>query len=225
MFDQGLAKEITDMKEFFNQMKTNVAKCFVERKCFEIEKKELFTGTDHLLEHIMCQDVMCIAMHANFENKCVVPANDDNLAYAEIEQSFIDEYSRCVKLEAELSKKNDMDAPEFLDFFEINELKAQLQKKNTTTSNLKDHIASLKGNSVSDCTIFVNNFCVIAPRMYKLDLEPLSPLLRKNRDAHLDYLKETRKNTNILHDIVEEARDLIPSENNLGPACNYVQRI
>ncbi|GJS32591.1 retrovirus-related pol polyprotein from transposon TNT 1-94 [Tanacetum coccineum] len=112
----------------------------------------------------------------------------DKLAYAEMEQSFIDEYSRGVQLEAELCKKNDMvekdvynelskrslrlvqhcinleitvqqmkeslrnkkpcnnqDAHEFPELFEINELKAQLQKKNTSISNLKEHIATLKG--------------------------------------------------------------------------------
>nr|GEX56928.1 hypothetical protein [Tanacetum cinerariifolium] len=130
-----LAKEITDTKEVFNQMETKVVKCFVERKCFDIEKKELFIENNSLLEQIICQDVMCIAMHANLDNKCVLPTNDDNIAYAEMEQSFIDEYSR------------------------------------------------------------------------------------KNRDVHLNYLKETRKNVDILHDIVEEARDLSPSNNNLGYAC------
>ncbi|GJV35544.1 hypothetical protein Tco_1408021 [Tanacetum coccineum] len=93
MFDQGLAKEITDMKEIFNQIETEVDKCYIERKYFEIEKKELFIENDRLLEHIICQDVMCIARHAVLDNKCVVFANDDNLAYAQMEQSFIDEYS------------------------------------------------------------------------------------------------------------------------------------
>ncbi|GJS06079.1 retrovirus-related pol polyprotein from transposon TNT 1-94 [Tanacetum coccineum] len=40
-----------------------------ERKYFEIEKKELFIENDRLLEHIICQDVMCIAMHAVLDNK------------------------------------------------------------------------------------------------------------------------------------------------------------
>ncbi|GJW91255.1 retrovirus-related pol polyprotein from transposon TNT 1-94 [Tanacetum coccineum] len=81
----SLAKEITDMKEVFNQMKTEVAKCSVKRKYFEIEKKELFIENDRLLEYIICQDVVCIAMHADLDTKCVMPANDDNLAYAEME--------------------------------------------------------------------------------------------------------------------------------------------
>ncbi|GJR05072.1 hypothetical protein Tco_0528056 [Tanacetum coccineum] len=60
MFDQGLAKEIIDMKEVFNQMET---------------------------EQIIFQDVMCTAMDAEFEYNCVLPANDNNLAYAELEKS------------------------------------------------------------------------------------------------------------------------------------------
>ncbi|GJS16408.1 hypothetical protein Tco_0410880 [Tanacetum coccineum] len=53
-------------------------------------------------------NILCIAMHADLDNKYVMPANDDNLAYAKMEQSSIDEYNRCLKLKAELSKKNDM---------------------------------------------------------------------------------------------------------------------
>ncbi|GKB90823.1 retrovirus-related pol polyprotein from transposon TNT 1-94 [Tanacetum coccineum] len=107
-FKQGLAKEITDMREVFNQMETKVAKCSVDKKYFEIENKESFIENDHLLEHIICQDVMCIAMYADLDNKCVVPANDNHLEYAEMEQSYINEYSKVSELEVELSKKKDM---------------------------------------------------------------------------------------------------------------------
>ncbi|GKD61606.1 hypothetical protein Tco_1299115 [Tanacetum coccineum] len=70
--------------------------------------KELFIENDLLLEHINCQDVMCIVMHADFENNRVLHANEDNLEYAQMEQSYIDEYSRCVELEVELSKMKDI---------------------------------------------------------------------------------------------------------------------
>nr|GFC00365.1 hypothetical protein [Tanacetum cinerariifolium] len=85
-------------------METKVENYSVERKYFETEQKEL----SRLLEHIICQDVMCIAMHADLDNKCVVSVNDDNLAYAKMEQSITDEYSRCLKLEDELIKKKEM---------------------------------------------------------------------------------------------------------------------
>ncbi|GJV87972.1 hypothetical protein Tco_1531910 [Tanacetum coccineum] len=147
--NKGLAKEITDMKEVFNQMDTEV--------------KEY---------------VMCTTMHADIKHNYVLPANDNNLAYAKLEKSYIAKYSKVLELEAELIEKKDMieqdvfielsksysklekqcisleialqqskdkfqndkpcenhDAPEFCEFFEINELKAQLQAKNTKSAS------------------------------------------------------------------------------------------
>ncbi|GKB94591.1 retrovirus-related pol polyprotein from transposon TNT 1-94 [Tanacetum coccineum] len=193
-----------------------VQKDIPQRKYFEIEKKELFIENDRHLEHIICQDVMCIAMHADFENNCVLLANDNNLAYAEMEQSYIYEYSRCLELE---------DAREFRKFFEINELKAQLQAKNTRISNLKNHIKELKEKSVADCIESVTKSKVIALGMFKLDLEPLSPKLKKNREAHVNYLKTTKDNADILRDIVEQARTSNPSNDAVEYACMYAKQI
>ncbi|GJV38655.1 retrovirus-related pol polyprotein from transposon TNT 1-94 [Tanacetum coccineum] len=196
-FDQVLFKEINKMKEVFNQMET---------------------------EHIIYQDVMCIAMHDDLDNKCVVPTNDDNLTYAQMEQSFLDEYSRLQLMKESLRNQKsckNQDAPEFPEFFEINELKAQLKRKNKTINNLKDHIASLKGKSVYDCTVSINNSCVIAPEMYKLDLEPLSPKLRKNWEAHVDYLQKAKEHADTLRDIVEQARAQQPLDNALANACKF----
>ncbi|GJX94069.1 hypothetical protein Tco_0348655 [Tanacetum coccineum] len=57
-FDKGLHVEINEMKAVFNQMESEVEQCFVERKCFEIQKKELFLKNDQLLELIISQDIM-----------------------------------------------------------------------------------------------------------------------------------------------------------------------
>nr|GFD15512.1 hypothetical protein [Tanacetum cinerariifolium] len=86
-----------------------------------------------------------------------------------IEKSIYNEHSkkcsrleqRCISLKLKLqhnkeSFQNDKscenpNAPEFQEFFKIKELKAQLQAKDTTISNLKKHIQELKGKSVADC--------------------------------------------------------------------------
>ncbi|GJU16648.1 retrovirus-related pol polyprotein from transposon TNT 1-94 [Tanacetum coccineum] len=231
------------MKAVFNQMETEDEQCSVDRNCVEIQKKELLIENDRLLEKIILQDIMYTAMHADVENKCVLP-NDETLKYAEIEQSYIDEYSRCVELEDELSTKKDMvekvvynelsnrfarlenvDAPEFPAFFEINDLKAQLQAKNASINKLKEHIATLKGKSVYDCTVPINNLNVIALEMYKLDWQPLSPKLRKNREARVDYLKKTMEHADTLRDILEQARALKPLDNALDYACKFSTHI
>ncbi|GKD44791.1 hypothetical protein Tco_1269436 [Tanacetum coccineum] len=78
------------------------------KSILRLRRRNFFIENDRLLEHIICQDVMCIAMHADLENKCVVPTNDNHLEYAKMEQSYIDGYSKVLELEAELSKKKDM---------------------------------------------------------------------------------------------------------------------
>ncbi|GKF37158.1 hypothetical protein Tco_0113916, partial [Tanacetum coccineum] len=42
--------------------------------------------------------------------------------------------------------------------------------------------------------------------MFNLDLEPLAPRLLHNRDAHIDYLKYTQEQADILREIVEQAK-------------------
>ncbi|GJZ68528.1 retrovirus-related pol polyprotein from transposon TNT 1-94 [Tanacetum coccineum] len=51
--------------------------------------------------------------------------------------------------------------------------------------------------------------------MFKLDLEPLAPRLLKNREAHIDYLKYTQEQANILQGIVKQAKAKQPLDNAL----------
>ncbi|GKB96392.1 hypothetical protein Tco_0982529 [Tanacetum coccineum] len=91
----------------------------------------------------------CYVMHVDVEFKCVLPANDNRLGYAELEQSYIDEYN----------------------------------------------------------------------------LEPLSPKLRKNRKAHVDYLNKAKEHVDTLRNIVEQARAQKPLDSALEYACKFTTRI
>ncbi|GJZ83479.1 hypothetical protein Tco_0648652 [Tanacetum coccineum] len=72
------------------------------------KSKELSSSLCPYTASIGGRDIMCNAMHADVENKCALPANEETHKYTKMEQSYIDEYSRCLELEADLSKKNDM---------------------------------------------------------------------------------------------------------------------
>ncbi|GJS46735.1 hypothetical protein Tco_0596856 [Tanacetum coccineum] len=142
---------------------------------------------------------------------------------------------RCISLELKLqhnkeSFQNDKscenpNAPKFQEFFEINEPKAQLQAKDTTISNLKKHIQELKGKSVSDCNESMNKLKVVSPTVLKLDLEPLFPKLKNNREAHVDYIRINKENANTLSDIVEQDGISNPLDNALAYACMYTKQI
>nr|GEV60316.1 integrase, catalytic region, zinc finger, CCHC-type, peptidase aspartic, catalytic [Tanacetum cinerariifolium] len=47
---------------------------------------------------------------------------------------------------------------------------------------------------------------VPAPGKYAIDVEPIVPRLRNNREAHLDYLKHLKESVETIRDIVEEAK-------------------
>ncbi|GJT30805.1 hypothetical protein Tco_0911080 [Tanacetum coccineum] len=65
---------------------------------------------------------------------------------------------------------------------------------------------------------------VLAPGKYAIDVEPIPPRNRNNREVHLDYLKHLKENVEILCEIVEEARIEKPLDNALGNACFYTKR-
>ncbi|GJU68653.1 hypothetical protein Tco_1254912 [Tanacetum coccineum] len=91
--------------------------------------------------------------------------------------------------------------------------------------SLKNKLRKLKGKSVIACRKSVNKPKVIAPVVHKEDLEPLSPKLKNNREAHVDYIRVTKKNADTLRDIVEQARTLNPLDNTLAYACMYTKQI
>ncbi|GKC66733.1 hypothetical protein Tco_1099331, partial [Tanacetum coccineum] len=53
----------------------------INKKYFEIEKKELSLDNDHLLEHIICQDIMNIVMHAHDQYDNLIPVNNSSLVH------------------------------------------------------------------------------------------------------------------------------------------------
>ncbi|GJS50552.1 retrovirus-related pol polyprotein from transposon TNT 1-94 [Tanacetum coccineum] len=66
-------------------------KCSVDKKYFDIQKKELSLDNDRLLDHIICQDVTNIVMHDNFVLVNVLSANhiclvDGNLKSERLKQ-------------------------------------------------------------------------------------------------------------------------------------------
>ncbi|GKE66821.1 hypothetical protein Tco_1520982 [Tanacetum coccineum] len=204
---------------------------------------------DHLMELLVSQDLVHTAVNSlaiindylsmkrsyieEYERNLkltvgLLQMNEHSKTCSRLEQ-------QCISLELKLqhikeSFQNDkpcknQDAPEFQEFFIINELKAQLQVKDTIISNLKKYIQELKGKSVADCRESVNKPKVIAPTVLKLDLEPLSLKLKNNRETHVDYIRITKENFDTLRDIVEQARTSNPLDNALAYAYMYTKQI
>ncbi|GJR85817.1 hypothetical protein Tco_0209828 [Tanacetum coccineum] len=167
-------------------------------------------------------------------------------------------------------KNDNQNALEMPEDFENNDLKAQLQAKDTTICKLKEHIKSIRENDKEekvkhdmdeietinielehsvDKLLFENErlhkeikhlkkfykdqFDSIKKTralskehwMFNLYLDPLAPRLLKNRDVHIDYLKYTQDQANILWGIVKQAKAKQPLDNALDFACKHAKRI
>nr|GEZ15113.1 hypothetical protein [Tanacetum cinerariifolium] len=112
-------------------------------------------------------------------------------------------------------------------FFEINELKAQAQAKDTVILQLKEKLHSLKGD-VTERNVKreVAKIETLNIKLdHKVDVAPLVPKLRKNRTAHTDYIRHTQDEAATLREIVESERLLSPLNTSLNYACKFTRRI
>ncbi|GJV00407.1 hypothetical protein Tco_1329677 [Tanacetum coccineum] len=64
---------------------------------------------------------------------------------------------------------------------------------------------------------------VLAPGRYAIDVEPIPPHNRNNREVHLHYLKHLKESVETLREIVEEAKVERPLDRSLASACLYTK--
>nr|GEW20715.1 hypothetical protein [Tanacetum cinerariifolium] len=88
----------------------------------------------------------------------------------------------------------------------------QVTKLTTENVNLKTY--------VSKATV---NPQVSARDKHAIDVKPIAPRLRNNRDAHLDYLRHLKESVKTIRDIVEEAKVVRPRDRSIVSACCYTK--
>nr|GEW28487.1 retrovirus-related Pol polyprotein from transposon TNT 1-94 [Tanacetum cinerariifolium] len=188
--------KLNNLKEDFVKSHTPVRveapselpKCSIDKNDFELKIKKVQIDNDQLLNQIMSQEIVHIAMNS--------------VDILDVNKSCADDCSKYLERETELSKR-----------------KISLKKI------IENELKKLKGKNVFDTDVSRPSVTTIAPRMFKLNLEPLAPKLLQNKDTHVDYIKHSRDHADILREIVKNARALSPLDSNLDSTCKYVQRI
>ncbi|GKA14470.1 hypothetical protein Tco_0694116 [Tanacetum coccineum] len=132
--------------------------------------------------------------------------------YNELSRRFLLLEKHCISLEISIQQKEEsfqsnkpcknQDAPEFCEFFEINDLKAQLQAKTTLICNLKNQIKSVK--EASNEAKVKNDIDVIETINIELE-HSVAKLLAANEQLHKEneHLKQTYKE---LYDSIKKTR-------------------
>ncbi|GKA18463.1 hypothetical protein Tco_0698378, partial [Tanacetum coccineum] len=234
LFEHGLFKELKEMKVFFNQIETEVAKCSVDKKYFEIEKKELSLDNNRLLEHIICQDVMNTVMHANVHSNNVLHANTNSLEHDNSTLELLKhENDRLIELL--ISQDLVHTANDKVVYNELSKRCFRLENRRISLEiKLQQSKESFQTNRPyhNQDAPKVKEFFIINELQAQLKAKNVSIEKLKEHIANIkgknvveNYLKHTQENADILCEIVEHARDLRPMDSDFDSACKFVTRI
>ncbi|GJS55105.1 retrovirus-related pol polyprotein from transposon TNT 1-94 [Tanacetum coccineum] len=191
VFDRDLLNEIMEVQTVFNQMDAAVQQFSVDKQCLKIAKKELLLENDRLLQQIMSQDVLLTVMNSmsligetvnmdgNRKESCNLEAellksqnafNDLLKRHSQLEKHCIS-LECSIQLNQEIFQKREscdnQNALEILEFFEKNDLKAQLQDKDSTICKLKDMIKSMREKSKDENVKY--DYCEIETKNLELE--------------------------------------------------------
>ncbi|GJU48490.1 retrovirus-related pol polyprotein from transposon TNT 1-94 [Tanacetum coccineum] len=155
------ADEITKVQNVFNQMEAAVGQCSIDKSDLEIQIKQLSIDNDQLLNQIMSQEIMHIAVNS--------------VDILNVNKSCVDECNKCLELETELLKKKDFIEKDVYDKLSIknSDLNAQLQEKVFSIAVLKIELSKLKGKNVVDTAVSTPIATTIAPGIKENPSEPL----------------------------------------------------
>ncbi|GJX44324.1 retrovirus-related pol polyprotein from transposon TNT 1-94 [Tanacetum coccineum] len=240
MVEQGVYTELQTDKSCENQNAQEFSEYF-DNNDLKAHLQEKDTAINKLRNHIRSlrefdkkdrvkQDMDEIeTINIELEHSVAKLLSENELLHKEIEhlkKIYKDQFDSIKKTRA-LSKehRDSLIAQLNSKSMENADLKGQIQEKVFVTTTLQNELRRLKGKNVLDNATTITNATTIAPGMFKLDLEPLSPKLLNNREAHIHYLKTTKEQADILRGIVEQARAKQPLDSALDFACKHVTRI
>nr|GEX13346.1 integrase, catalytic region, zinc finger, CCHC-type, peptidase aspartic, catalytic [Tanacetum cinerariifolium] len=171
-FDQFLIDGLTEVQNVFNQMEQAVEQHCVEKNNFQDKIKDVLKENERLLEKAISTDIVNIVVNANVNYACKTVNECERCVTIETElqsdyikkecfDKLFKQYTTLEKhyislevdtqLKQEIFRRNNsftqQSAPTFDQLFEINDLKAQSQEKDTTIMKLKERIKSLSGNA------------------------------------------------------------------------------
>nr|GEZ23963.1 hypothetical protein [Tanacetum cinerariifolium] len=222
-FDQFLIDEVTEVQNVFKQMELAVEQHCEEKNKFQNKMENVLQENDRLLTQALSVEIMNIVVHDNVKSACL---NVDVCACcvtieSELKKDFIKKKcyetllqkyhtleKQCISLEVnnqlkkEIIHRNTLSSPEsastFAELFEINDLKAQAQAKDTVILKLKEKLCSLNG------AVNERNVKREVEEIETLNIEldhKVTKLLAEN-----EHLKQTYKQ---LYDSIKSSREKV----------------
>ncbi|GJX19050.1 retrovirus-related pol polyprotein from transposon TNT 1-94 [Tanacetum coccineum] len=176
-FNQYLVDELSEVQNVFHQMEQAVEQHRLESKTFKVKRNQVLNENERILEQVISKDIVNILVNSfvniAFVNvheceKCLKLETDllnkkdfvEREIYDKLFKSFTTLEKHCISLEVDIQHNQEtfqkdnsisnQSAASFDQLFELNELKAQSQEKDTVIKKLKERIKSLSGKQNED---------------------------------------------------------------------------
>ncbi|GJW90764.1 retrovirus-related pol polyprotein from transposon TNT 1-94 [Tanacetum coccineum] len=221
-FNQYLVEELADVQKVFYQMEQAVEQHRLESKTFKVKMNQVLSENERLLAQAIDNDIVKTVVNLSLNEGCetvnecqrclelkteLLNKKDfvDKETYEKLCKSFTTLEKHCITLEADSQLNQEIfqlensvlnqNAPSFTQLFELSELRAQSQAKDTVIVKLKEQIKSLNGN-VDDHTVKMDMDEI---ETLNIELEHrVTKLVAKN-----EHLKQTYKQ---LYDSIKPKR-------------------
>ncbi|GJZ24437.1 hypothetical protein Tco_0561896 [Tanacetum coccineum] len=186
---------------------------------FVIEKmKASIQGKDNAIKKLRTQISQLKETHSEADRTLDFRTLDFQITQLTKKVSVLQEQNELFRAENEKVKQH---YKELYDSIKITRAKhiEQTTALLTENENLKAQIhENLKCNTMESVKPRV-----LAPGRYAIDVEPIPPHNRNNREVHLHYLKHLKESVETLREIVEEAKVERPFNRSLASACLYTK--
>ncbi|GJY64438.1 hypothetical protein Tco_0465898 [Tanacetum coccineum] len=182
------------------------------------QMKASLQGKDNVIQKLKMQISQLKETHSELDRTLDFRARDFQISQLTEKVNGIQEQNELFRAENAKIKQH---YKELYDSIKITRAKHTEQ-----TTALKNENESLKvqiQNTVSCVTTTQVKPKVIAPGKYALDVEPIPPRNRNNREVHLVYLRHLKESVDTLREIVEEAKVERPLDRSLAFACRYTK--
>nr|GEV27678.1 integrase, catalytic region, zinc finger, CCHC-type, peptidase aspartic, catalytic [Tanacetum cinerariifolium] len=193
---KALIKEIKEIKDVFKGLEAKVAQCAVDRKHDAIDRKNLIIANDNLIAECLSQEVFFVEINSEL--------NVARFAKMHVANTSVE--ARCLALEANLANLRDKshheNQEELINHFP--NLRAENDKVQQHYKELYDSIKITRAKHIKQVTKLTTENVTLKTSVSKdkvkpqiltqakhaIDVKPIVPRLRNNRDAHLDYLRK-----------------------------------
>ncbi|GKA99492.1 hypothetical protein Tco_0827486 [Tanacetum coccineum] len=146
-------------------------------------------------------------------------ALDSQNKYLNANVNALQDLNECFRVENEKVKQH---YKELYDSIKLTRAKI-IEKKTSLLTKIETLKAQIKGKR--KCVTMPDHVKpkVLAPGMYAIDVEPIPPRNRNNKEVHLEYLKHLKENVRTLREIVKEAKIEKKLDSLLASACLYTK--